>query len=104
MWNRAASLILPLSVGVLSFSCSSSEEARKTDGTQALFVAPASLDELSEKNFYDHPWPSDLRRDPDGSVHFAGLYNPFQTVLIQNYLKSAKGLIKGFSPVASAYL
>jgi hypothetical protein len=71
---------------------------------QSLWVAPATLDALSDVHVYDHPWPSDLRRDPDGSVHFDGFYNPMSSPLITQYVTAMKGLIDGFSPVAAAYL
>jgi hypothetical protein len=72
--------------------------------TESIFVAPPSLDALSDVHFYDHPWPSDLRRDPDGSIHLGGFYNPQDVVLITDYIQASVGLLKGFSPVASAYL
>jgi hypothetical protein len=73
-------------------------------GTQSLWVVPASLDALADTSFYDHPWPSDLRRNPDGTIHVAGFYNPFNTTLLQDYIQASEGLLKGFSPTASAYL
>lgn len=84
-------------------SCSSAASPRAT-GTQSLWVVPASLDELSDVHVYDHPWPSDLRRDADGSIHLAGLYDPHDTVILQAYIEAATGLLHGFSPAASAYL
>jgi hypothetical protein len=71
---------------------------------QSLWVAPASLDALSDAHVYDHPWPSDLRRDPDGSIHAGGFYNPTDSVLITHYVGALQGLLDGFSPVAAAYL
>jgi hypothetical protein len=65
---------------------------------------PASLDALSDTSFYDHPWPSDLRRDPDGSIHVAGFYNPHLTIILQQYIQATQGLLKGFSPAAAGYL
>ena len=73
-------------------------------GTQSLWIAPTSLDELSGVHVYDHPWPSDLRRDADGSIHVAGFYNPMSSTLIDGYVTAMAGLLDGFSPVASAYL
>jgi hypothetical protein len=71
--------------------------------TTALWVVPDSLDELSDVHFYDHPWPSDYRRNPDGTIAMQGFYNPMLVPLITNYIEQTKGLIDGFSPVASAY-
>jgi hypothetical protein len=69
----------------------------------SLFIVPPSLDALADVHYYDHPWPSDLRRDPDGSVHFAGFYNPRLIPLINGYIKDTVGLLKGFSPAAFGY-
>lgn len=71
---------------------------------EALWVAPASLDALTEEHFFDHPWPSDLRRDPGGAIRVTGFYNPRELGLIREYLTAATGLLDGFSPVGSAYL
>src|SRR5438445_4877924 len=94
--------ISALGICVSTFSACSSE----TSGGPAasLFVVPDSLDALTAEHFYDHPWPSDLRRDTGGGIHLAGLYDPHQTVLIRTYLDALKGVIKGFSPVAMGYL
>jgi hypothetical protein len=72
--------------------------------TQSIFVVPASLDALSDVHFYDHPWPSDFRLDPDGSIHMGGFYNPDLVPLITDYIQASVGLLKGFSPVAAGYL
>ncbi len=101
--------VFALAVAVtLSASCGSSSSSSSSGGAggpaQALFVVPASLDELADVHYLDHPWPSDLRKDADGTVHFAGLYNPHQTILLRDYLDAAKGLVDGFSTVGAAYL
>src|SRR5689334_23164268 len=41
--------------------------------TTAIYLVPASLDELSQETFFDHPWPSDLRLE-DGSPRLTGYY------------------------------
>jgi hypothetical protein len=69
-----------------------------------MFTVPASLGDLNEEHWYDIPWPSDLRRDPDGSIHFEGFYNPHQTIILDAYIKDTKGLLNGFSPQAFGYL
>ncbi len=69
-----------------------------------MFAVPSSLDDLNEEHWYDMPWPSDLRRDADGSIHMAGFFNPHQTILLKGYINDAKGLLKGFSPAAMGYL
>lgn len=65
---------------------------------------PGALDELSDVHFFDHPWPSDLRRDPGGAIHFTGFYNPRLTPILDDYVKSTVGLLDGFSPAAAIYL
>jgi hypothetical protein len=85
-------------------SGSSSGSAANAGGTQSLWVVPTSLDALADTSFYDHPWPSDLRRDPDGTIHVAGFYNPRQTPILQQYVALTKGLLHGFSPAAAGYL
>jgi hypothetical protein len=87
----------------LLLACSS-QATSGAAGVQSLWVAPASLDALSDVHVYDHPWPSDLRRDADGTIHVDGFYNPMDSVLIAQDVASLKGLLDGFSPVAAAYL
>ena len=89
---------------VAAVSCSSSSATPGPSGpTTSLFVVPASLDDLADTHFYDHPWPSDLRKEADGTVRFKGFYNPHLTILIDGYVNALKGLLKGFSPVAFGY-
>ena len=68
-----------------------------------IFVAPESLDQISNEHFFDHPFPSDIRRDPDGSVHLTGMLNPTLNVTVQGYEDLTQGLLDGFSPAAAAY-
>ncbi|HEY8091671.1 MAG TPA: hypothetical protein VIF09_27585 [Polyangiaceae bacterium] len=96
--------------------CSSSKHGGGPTGVQAMWVVPASLDELAGTSFYDHPWPSDLRRNADGTVNCTGFYNPHLTIIIQQYIDAAcgtaasdagpatSGFLDGFSPAASGYL
>jgi predicted esterase len=72
--------------------------------TSSLFVVPTSLDELSGDTFFDHPFPSDARREPDGTARFTGWPNPNQSALIRDYVTATKGLLDGFSPAAAMYL
>lgn len=101
-----------LFTGLVFFvACSSDPETTSSSsGTpsggpaQAIFATPASLDELKDDTFFDHPFPSDLRRDPDGTARFAGFPNPKIVPLLGQYVADTKGLFKGFSPNAAAYL
>jgi len=72
--------------------------------TRSLFLVPTSLDELAEGTFFDHPWPSDARLDPDGTPHFSGYPNPRGAPLIRNYLSAVEDLFTGFSPAASGFV
>lgn len=95
---------LPAVSGLGSGCGETSDAATPTPATTAKFVVPASLDELDGPTFYDHPFPSDLRRDADGTARYTGFYNPFKLVLVDTYVKATKGLLAGFSPAAAAYL
>jgi hypothetical protein len=101
-----AAIVLALGNGSCGSSQAAPDGGAPTAGTAtlSLFVAPDSLDALAADHVYDHPWPSDLRRDPDGHVHFDGFYNPRGVPLLTQYLGAARGLLDGFSPVAAAYL
>ena len=54
-------------------------ETRATRGLpQSIFVVPAVADAtLAGRHFFDHPWPSDYRRDANGNIVVTGYYNPF---------------------------
>ncbi|HEY3821453.1 MAG TPA: hypothetical protein VGL81_30005 [Polyangiaceae bacterium] len=124
---RFSAWFLPLAV-LASCSSSSSKSAAPT-GTQAVWIVPASLGDLSGVDFYDHPWPSDLRRNSDGTIHCNGFYNPHLTIILQQYIDTTcgteygpdigqdggveveadagpptPGVLKGFSPAAAGYL
>ncbi len=91
---------LAIAFGVLLLGC---DEGASTGSTVApIFVVPASLDELSETTFFDHPFPSDLRR-PDGKVRFLGWPNPKAVPLLAQYVGFIDGQLDGFSPVATGF-
>lgn len=102
------SLLRPLALLVLPVAIHCGSSGTPTGTTQAppgpLFTVPGSLDDLNELHWYDAPWPSDLRRDADGTIHVAGFYNPHKTIILDTYIKDGKGLLKGFSPAAMGYL
>ena len=95
-----APAIVVATASLLGCSSQSSSDAP----TQALWIAPETLDELADVHSLDHPWPSDLRLLPDGSLQLDGFYNPMSNPLIRDYLEETKGIVKGFSPVATGYL
>lgn len=100
---------LLLSALFLFVACSS-DPATSSSGTtpggpaEAIFATPASLDELKDDKFFDHPFPSDLRREPDGTARFAGFPNPKIVPLLGQYVSDTKGIFNGFSPNAAAYM
>jgi len=68
-----------------------------------IFVAPVGLNQLTDEHFFDHPFPSDIRRDPDGTVHFGGMLNPTLNLFVQQYEDLTQSLLDGFSPAAAVY-
>jgi hypothetical protein len=85
-----------------SIACGSSSSGGAT-GPQSIFNVPASLDDLTDVTYYDVPWPNDLRKDPDGTIHIAGMYDPSQNTILETYETAAKGLFNGFSTTADGY-
>ncbi len=69
-----------------------------------MFVVPESLSELADDTWFDHPWPSDMRLDPDGSEHLEGWRNPRSVLLLSQYIQAMKGVLHGFSPAAAGYV
>jgi predicted esterase len=99
----AFALSLLAACGSDSSSSSSSPSGGQAEVT-ALFRVPARATDLAGEHFFDHPFPSDLRRDADGAAIFEGWPNPSLVPLIDTYVKSLKGLLHGFSPASAAYL
>jgi hypothetical protein len=83
---------------------SESPSGEATGPTRSVFVVPASLDALADKAFFDHPFPSDLRKDANGAVVFKGFPNPSGLPLLAQYVTASAGLLAGFSPAAAAAL
>jgi predicted esterase len=90
--------ILPLLAGC------GSEEDEDEPRSPSIWVLPSPLESLAEDTFFDHPWPSDLRREADGSVRFEGWPNPFLKPSLRNYIESMAGVLTGFSPAASGFV
>jgi hypothetical protein len=90
---------LALGFGVLLIGCG--DPAGGTT-VEPVYVVPASLDALAETTFFDHPFPSDLRR-PEGKVRFAGWPNPKAVPLLAEYIGFIDGQLDGFSPVATGF-
>jgi hypothetical protein len=86
-----------------SLAACGSSSSGASSGPQSIFNVPTSLDQLADVTYYDVPWPSDLRKDPDGTIHIAGMYDPAQNPILETYEATAKGLFDGFSPTADGY-
>lgn len=93
-----------LAIGCSISACSSDPDPGPGPPAAAIFVVPASLEELSGPTFFDHPFPSDARKEADGTARFTGWPNPFENKLLDEYIRATKGLFKGFSPAGSVYL
>ncbi len=103
MYSLARPGLRILLTGLASLALGCGASAASSEDVSALYVVPASLDELSETRFFDHPWPSDFRLE-NGSPRCAGYYNPRQIPIITQYIESTKDLLDGFSPAAAGYL
>jgi hypothetical protein len=87
------------------FACGGNTERMGTGGpVSSIFVVPEELTELAEGSFFDQPWPSDLRKEADGSVRLEGFPNPRDRGIFDVYIESMRGVLDGFSPVAAGYL
>jgi hypothetical protein len=71
---------------------------------ESIFVVPQSMSALADVDFFDHPWPSDYRRDANGNIVVTGYYNPFAEPIISLYIQAVTGAIHGFSIAADGYL
>ncbi len=101
---RASALaVLPVVLSCSSVGTAPAASASAGVAT-SLFVIPASPSELQRERFFDHPFPSDLRRDAAGKVVYDGFYDPFESVLLRDYVAATRGLLDGFSPAAASYL
>lgn len=103
---RVSGVVLAAGVAAamgFALACGSSSPSAGAP-VQSLWVAPSALSDLSGTHFYDHPWPSDVRRDAEGNIVAAGFYNPFQVPLITQIVSNSQGLLQGFSPAAAEYL
>lgn len=85
-------------------ACSDAAPTTSAVGAEALFIIPASLEELSGEAFFTHPFPSDLRREDDGTARFVGWPNPNDNVIVSQYVSATAHLLAGFSPAAPIYV
>lgn len=71
---------------------------------ECVLAVPAALSELAGSSFFDHPWPSDLRRDAAGALAVEGFPNPEASSLLAGYVTLVDGVVEGFSLAAAGYL
>ena len=92
-----------LALPVLAASCGA-DAAPPGPSATALFVVPETLEELAGERFFEHPFPSDLRREADGTLRFTGWPNPGANALLGAYVDAAAHLLDGASPATPIYL
>jgi len=71
---------------------------------ECVLAVPAALSELAGPSFFDHPWPSDFRRDAAGALAVEGFPNPQSSSLLAGYVTLVDGVVEGFSLAAAGYL
>lgn len=79
------------------------QEEPEAGGPRSIWVLP-SAEALDAATFFDHPWPSDLRKESDGTLRFEGFPNPMALPILESYVESMAGVLSGFSPAASGLL
>lgn len=108
LWPVLASVALVTACGGSTDEPAPSNEPpsqeQNDDAIRSVFVVPESLDQLDGEAWFDHPFPSDMRLDADGSVHLHGWRNPRAVVLLDSYVQAMAGQLKGFSPAAAGYV
>jgi hypothetical protein len=101
--QRLVLALLIFGCSVVGGACSSDPEPTPGPPAASVFVVPESLDELAGPTFFDHPFPSSVRTEADGTARYTGWPNPFENKLLAEYVAATKGLFKGFSPAGSIY-
>jgi hypothetical protein len=99
-----SSLALVLVLLLCSVGCGDGESDEEASGPSGVYVLPQSFESLAEDTFFDHPWPSDLRKEADGTVRFTGFPNPRLSPILEVYVESMAHMLDGFSPVAPGYV
>lgn len=98
-----ASRFVPFAAAPIALALAGCAPAPLEQEGTSIWVAPASLDELSEEQFFEHPWPSDLRLE-GGRVRLAGFPNPRRVPILASYIDTMTGRLEGFSPSSAGYL
>lgn len=99
--SRALARACALAIALLAVACTDDAEPPTA---VSLYAVPEQLDALDGETFLDHPFPSDLRRETDGTVRFEGFHNPRNVPILNAYVESTAGRFDGFSPVAAGHL
>jgi predicted esterase len=68
---------------------------------RAIFKLPETTTGLSD--FFNHPWPSDLRRTEDGFVDVTAFPNPQNSTLLTRYLQEMSREVDGYSTHTTVY-
>lgn len=100
---RALPFFIAIAIGCSkSDTPSNTEDAAVESPPVARFIVPATLAELDGDRWFDHPWPSDVRKE-SGFVRLDGWPDPRKSPLLQRYRTQLKGKLEGFSPAAAGY-
>jgi len=100
---RRALFLLALALG-----CSSESKPDGGSGVVAesapiaRFVVPQALTDLDGDNWFNHPWPSDFRKEGN-TIRLDGMPNPRGAPLLKKYFEQLRGKVDGFSPNAAGY-
>lgn len=69
---------------------------------RAIFELPRDPDPAADPLF-DLPWPSDLRRTPEGTVDVRAFPNPRRNRLVRSYVEAITARLRGFGTNGAAY-
>jgi len=109
---RFTSSLLVLAGSALVGCGEPAQQPRDYVPTKSIWVASqagtgAALTELTSDfaagEFFDHPWPSDLRL-ANGHVKLTNYPNPRFSANIEAYVNAMDGVLDGFSPAAAGYV
>jgi hypothetical protein len=81
----------------LAAGCGEDDEG----GGTAVFVLPRPADEAP--GFFDLPWPTDLRKSPDGTLDVVDFPNPQRNQFIDLYKEVVSTRVRGYSGATSTY-
>jgi len=94
-WPSSLPGVALLGVGLAAVAGCSPERPEAVDEPLPSWVAEAD-------EFYDAPWPSDARRDDDGTIDLAAFPDPSSVDLVSSYVERAEAL-DGFGTTSATY-